>query len=105
MFSLSNPSTSNGATQLGSATMTVGTGNSAASLLNSPVVNGLGGLTFSSPGAGNTGYINVSSNFSSLPWLLYNWNQAGLGNTSPTAVATFGVYQGSNKVIYFKEMY
>jgi hypothetical protein len=106
MFSLTNPTTSNGAAQLGTASMNVGSGTSSASLVNNPLSNGLGYLSFSSPGAGNTGYIYVTSNFaSSLPWLIFNWNQNGAGNTSPYALATFGVYQGNKPTIFFKEVY
>ena len=103
---LSNPSTSNGNSQAGTATMTIGAGSSNTSLVNTILSSGVSGISFSAPGAGNTGYINVTSNISStLVWLLYPWNQAGTGNSSPSAVATFGVYQGNPHVIYFREVY
>ncbi len=103
---LSNPDTANGVAQAGTAAMTVGSGTTTASLLSTTLSNGASGISFSAPGAGNTGYINVTSNISSLlSWLLYPWNTGGSGNTSPSAVATFGVYQGNPKVIYFHEVY
>ena len=104
-FSLNNPATAGGANQAGTASMTVGASGSSATLTNSPLVAGVGGLSFSSPGAGNTGYINIVSNFTSLPWLLFNWNQNGSNNTSPKAVVTFGEYQGNPAIIFLKEVY
>ncbi|MGD0962018.1 MAG: DUF6701 domain-containing protein, partial [Methylomonas sp.] len=106
MFSLTNPGTNSGAAQNGAATMNVGSGTSSASLSGATLASGQANLIFSSPGAGNTGYISVISSFSAaLPWLLYNWNQAGAGNTSPTAIATFGEYSTSPLIIYMHEMY
>jgi hypothetical protein len=104
---LSNSATSGGSTQSGTTAMTLGLGSSTASLLASTLVSGAGGISFSSPGAGNTGSISINSNFSNtLPWLAYPWNQ---GNTqdaqSPSALVTFGVYQGSPKIIYLHEVY
>ena len=105
-ISLSNPSTSSGTAQAGTATMTVGSGTSQATLGSTTLSSGADTLSFSAPGAGNTGYINISSNIAGLlPWLLYTWNQGGTGNTSPSAVATFGIYQGNPKVIFFREVY
>jgi hypothetical protein len=102
---LSNPGTSGGAPRAGTATMTVGSGFSTATLSNSQLLSGYSGISFSAPGTGNTGYINIGSNFNSLPWLLFPWNQGGTGNTSPSARATFGIYQGNPKIIYFREVY
>jgi MSHA biogenesis protein MshQ len=105
-ISLSNPSTASGAAQAGTATMTVGAATASASLSPATLASGASSISFSSPGAGNTGYININSNISSLlPWLLYTWNQGGTANTSPSAVATFGVYQGNPNIIYFREIY
>jgi hypothetical protein len=105
-ISLSNPSTSAGAAQVGTATMTVGSATTSASISPVTLAAGSSSISFSAPGAGNTGYININSNISSLlPWLLYPWNQGGSANTSPAAVATFGVYQGNPNIIYFREVY
>jgi hypothetical protein len=68
-------------------------------------VAGNADLSFSSPGAENTGYINISGNFVSLPWLLFDWDSNGLQDNSPTARVTFGVYHGNPKIIYFREVY
>ena len=86
--------------------MTIATsGISRATLANATLIAGNAGLSFSSPGAGNTGYINISCNFVSLPWLLFDWNNDGLQDNSPTARVTFGVYRGIPKIIYFREVY
>jgi len=103
-ITLNNPSTSNGSSQVGTATMLVGSGTSIASLLNTTMISGVSGIKFSSPGVGNTGYINVIGSISStLPWLMYPWNQGASNN--PAALVTFGVYQGDPYIIYFREVY
>ncbi|WP_036818474.1 DUF6701 domain-containing protein, partial [Photobacterium sanctipauli] len=35
---------------------------------------------------------------SDLPWLQYNWSEQG--DTDPSAVVTFGVYRGNDRIIY-----
>ena len=50
---------------------------------------------------GNSGAIKLTATAPS--WLQYNWQ--GAGNTNPTARATFGIYKGTDKVIYFRELY
>ncbi|MDP2557439.1 hypothetical protein Q8W15_08990 [Photobacterium damselae subsp. piscicida] len=40
--------------------------------------------------------------FTSLqPWLSYNWRKQG--DEDPSAVVTFGVYQGNKRIIYRAE--
>ncbi len=105
-LSLSNPVTASGAAQLGNKAMTISpAGTSSATLANSPLLAGLAGLSFSAPGANNTGYINISANFASLPWLLFDWDHNGVHNNSPSARATFGVYKGNSQQIYLREVY
>ncbi|OAN16522.1 hypothetical protein A3K86_10140 [Photobacterium jeanii] len=36
--------------------------------------------------------------YTNLPWLTYNWR--GEGDESPSAVITFGVYRGNDRIIY-----
>ncbi|NOT84714.1 MAG: hypothetical protein HOP02_08060 [Methylococcaceae bacterium] len=58
-------------------------------------------LNFKTPGVGNSGALDVTA---AVPnYLKYNWK--GLGDVSPSARATFGVYKGSVGVIYFREVY
>jgi hypothetical protein len=105
-LSLNNPATASGAAQAGSANMTIGTnGSSKATLANVPLVNGSAGLSFNAPGSGNTGYIDITGNFSSLPWLLFDWDHDGSHDDSANARVSFGVYQGNSRQIYWREMY
>jgi len=102
---LSNPETSSGANQIGTTIMTIGTGNSSAALVNSPLLSGSAGLSFSAPGVGNTGYIDITGNFATLPWLLYDWNKDSIHDDNPRGKVTFGVYKGNSRQIYFREVY
>ncbi|MCK4842560.1 MAG: hypothetical protein KAT04_11880 [Methylococcales bacterium] len=91
----------------GASPVTIGSGSSTASIANAPLSLGQAGLSFSSPGAGNTGFIDISSDIfiASFPWLSFDWNDDGIYDDAPTARATFGVYKGNNKQIYFREVY
>lgn len=58
-----------------------------------------------SPGLGNQGEINVE--YTPSPWLLYDWDKSDLDTTpdqNPTAVATFGLYRGNDRIIYYREI-
>jgi MSHA biogenesis protein MshQ len=63
------------------------------------VING--GLLLSSPGAMNTGSVDVT--YDAPSWLEYDW--AGSGATDPLGTAIFGQYRGHDKVIYWREVY
>ncbi|OAI11046.1 hypothetical protein A1359_15220 [Methylomonas lenta] len=103
---LSNPVTANGAAKPGNTVMTITpSGTSQATLTHSTLVAGDAGLSFSAPGSGNTGYIDINANFSSLPWLLFDWDHDGNQNNSPAARANFGIYKGNSKQIYWREVY
>ena len=70
---------------------------------------------FSAPYNGNaipdTGYVDIEINLSmdtgsggsNDPWLQYDWNGDGVYDNNPTARATFGVYHGSDDLIYMRE--
>lgn len=103
---LSNAATSSGALKAGNMAMTIlPSGTSSATLANTPLVGGLAGLSFSAPGAGNTGYIDVSGSFSSLPWLLFDWDHDGAHDDSPAARVSFGLYKGNSQHIFLREVY
>ena len=103
---LTNPDTAAGVAQAGNAVMTIApSGSIQAALANSTLVAGDAGLSFSAPGAGNTGYIDISGNFAGLPWLRFDWDHDGVHDNSAAARATFGVYKGNNQQIYFREVY
>jgi len=63
-------------------------------------------IILTAPGAGNLGTINVEYNID--PWLQYDWNWNGVEvkdfNENPTAVATFGIYRGNDRIIYHREI-
>ena len=78
--------------------------------------NGITSLTISDdtistdgPGASNTGYIDITSSLTTnLPWLTYNWDNTDnldSHNECPSGRATFGIYKGNSKQIYFREVY
>ena len=102
---LSNPNTSSGASQPGNTAMTIGSGTSSATLDNNPLSVGSTNINFSAPGSGNTGYIDINSDFSILPWLLFDWDNDSNHDNSPSGKATFGIFKGNSKQIYFREVY
>lgn len=105
-LALSNPVTAGGASQAGNASMTLApSGNSQAVLSHSILLAGDAGLSFSAPGSGNIGYIDITGNFASLPWLLFDWDHDGAHNNSPVARASFGIYGGNRQQIYWREVY
>jgi len=87
--------------------VSIGSGSSTASISNSPLILGLAGLSLTAPGANNTGAVVISSDtfILSFPWLAYDWNGDLAHDNSPSARATFGIYKGNSKQIYFREVY
>ncbi len=63
-------------------------------------------LQVTPPSAGFQGKIGVE--YDVYPWLEYYWNWSGTGsktlNANPTAVATFGVFRGNDRIIYQREV-
>ncbi|MGE0486831.1 MAG: DUF6701 domain-containing protein [Gammaproteobacteria bacterium] len=101
---LSNPGTAGGAAQDGTVAMQVGGGTSSIGSGDVNVIAGLGQLVFSAPGAGNTGFIDVTTallaNFS---WLLFDWDGDGDYDDEPDARASFGLFPGREELIYQRE--
>lgn len=80
--------------------------------------NGLSNISFSAPGAGNEGSVNLLANNISS-WLTYSWNvdcdnadgdddittgiDAGL--CGPYGKASFGLYRGDDRIIYWREVF
>ena len=92
----------------GDAEIDTGAATTTAGIANSPFVAGDGGLIFSAPGAGNTGHADTTFNLSlatgaAMPWLRYDWDGDGNHDNDPSARATFGVYQGSQYLIFIRE--
>ena len=68
--------------------------------------SGAGTLTLSAPGSGKTGYVDllsdVTTNFS---WLQYDFDGGGGLDDDPTGRATFGIYQGDDVKIFWRQSY
>lgn len=73
---------------------------SATSMVDGASVAG-SGIFLSSPGATNTGSVDVTVNTAS--WLEFDW--FGGGAVDPVGRAIFGQYRGHDKVIYWREVY
>ncbi|GAB4512096.1 MAG: hypothetical protein Tsb0026_15780 [Sulfuricaulis sp.] len=83
---------------------TVGTKTTLATVANSPFASGDAGLSFSAPGAGGEGYVDVTPDLSAKTWLRYDWDDNS-SEDDPTGRATFGLYRGSPKHIYQRQRY
>jgi len=63
-------------------------------------------MILTAPGNGNLGTINVEYDIAT--WLKYDWDWNGVEvknfNENPTAVATFGLYRGNDRIIYHREI-
>ncbi|MGB8692989.1 MAG: DUF6701 domain-containing protein, partial [Steroidobacteraceae bacterium] len=60
-------------------------------------------LILAGPGSGNSGAVTVTP--VAPAWLQYLWNASSGVATSPSAMATFGIYPGSGTRIYQREVY
>ncbi len=60
-------------------------------------------LVLAAPGAGNSGALTVTATAPS--WLQYLWNAGSGANSSPSGMATFGVFPGPASRIYEREVY
>jgi hypothetical protein len=85
----------------------IGLGVTTATFGNTPFVAGLADLNFSAPGIPNTGYadlvLNLSAGGAGQWWLQYDWDNDGNNDNDPAGRATFGVYTGSQFLIYVRE--
>ena len=86
------PAALDGATHSGSTTLS----------LAPTVDSGIATVAASAPGSGNFGYKDMTA---VVPdYLKYPWN-GGSTMLSPSARISFGLYQGSNRIIYRRERY
>ncbi|WP_143595580.1 DUF6701 domain-containing protein [Tamilnaduibacter salinus] len=80
-------------------------GSTSAASASGPLDEGVppsdGQLTLAAPGDGNRG--NVGVEFAVPLWLTGDYNGDG-SLTNPTGTATFGVYEGHDRVIYWREV-
>lgn len=108
---LTNPDTAGGTPQPGNTAMIINDGTSQITSGPPTLTAGAADLVFSAPYNGNaipdTGYVDIEINLSvggsDEPWLQYDWNGDGVFDNNPTARATFGVYHGSDDLIYMRE--
>ena len=83
----------------GAGSIEVGTQATTANITNQPLLTGDGGLFFNAPGAGGDGWVNVELEVDD--YLKYNWHH--LGDENPRSRATFGIYKGSDRIIFLRE--
>ncbi|MBN2644954.1 MAG: hypothetical protein JXR59_05710 [Desulfuromonadaceae bacterium] len=69
---------------------------------DSPFSLGSSRLAFSAPGSGGDGWVDVTVDVTTFPWLQFDWDGDGTDD-NPVARATFGIYKGSERVIYLRE--
>lgn len=91
-----------------------------ANVANAPLLSGEAGLSWSAPG--QEGWADVLVNLSAAdvatpfgpipganrPWLRWDWSGDGAGpgfDENPSARITFGIFPGSNRVIFRREIY
>ncbi len=60
-------------------------------------------LKFSAPGASNDGYLDLT--IQAPNWLTFDWDSTTPGEEMPKGRATFGIYKGNDRQIYFREVY
>lgn len=97
------PTPVSGATPL---SKTVGTASTTATIGNPTFVAGDAGLSFSAPGPGGDGYVDVDADLGTPIWLKFDWDSdSGTPDSGPTGRATFGLYRGSPRHIYQRERY
>lgn len=104
---LANPNTSSGSWQAGNANMNISSGTSSGVLTNSsPLLNGAATLTFSAPGEDNQGHIDIQSRISAnYDWLLGDYDNDGSYDDEALGRASFGLFKGSDNIIFRREVY
>lgn len=69
----------------------------------SSVSSGSGSVDWTNP-VYPSGYVDVTIDLSTLYWLQFDWNADGVHDDNPpSARATFGIYKGSERIIYLRE--
>ena len=101
---LTNPATAGGAEQPGTTAMNVGSATTSAIMANAPFASGDAGLSFSAPGAGNVGFVDIRVDVSPYPWLQIDWDNNGGLDLNLNARANFGIYRGNDRIINWREI-
>ncbi|MFK5915319.1 MAG: LamG domain-containing protein [Woeseiaceae bacterium] len=68
-----------------------------------PPISGSFNLYLKAPGANFTGDIGIT--LGSPTWLKYDWDGDGNHDNDPSSVASFGLYRGDDRIIYWREVF
>ena len=60
-------------------------------------------VELTAPGAGNTGEVGVV--YSTFDWLKFDWGNTGSYDQNPSAIASFGLYRGNDRIISWREIH
>ncbi|MBI1732533.1 MAG: hypothetical protein HYR49_07160 [Gammaproteobacteria bacterium] len=95
-------------TQDGDQSMTIGGGTTSVTSGNGLMGNGSDLMTFSAPGSGNTGLVDIAVDLDTatgadLPWLFFDWDGDGIFDTTTSGRASFGIISGPQSIIYSRE--
>ena len=104
---LRNTETASNAWQAGTTTMPLASGSTTGTLSNNnPLATGSATLTLSAPGEGNQGYVEISSNIAAnYDWLLGDYDNDGGYDDDATGRGSFGLFKGSDQIIFRREVY
>ena len=70
-----------------------------------PPVLGDFNLYLKAPGSGNEGTVTITVNEETGgTWLRYDWDNDGNHDNVPTAIATFGIFRGNDRIINWQEI-
>ncbi|MFA0311656.1 hypothetical protein BH581_11900 [Vibrio splendidus] len=82
----------------------IGGGVTAATIDTTPIIqNGEGYISYSAPGEGNRGTLESTLGFGAFPWLRNDYNQDGIFDDTISSEVRFGLYRGSDRVIWWSE--
>lgn len=88
----------------GDQPVAIGTGQTSTSG-NPDLTDGLYQFTFSAPGAGNTGFVEIEIDLTTANqgWLLHDWDEDGAFDNHPVGRGTFGILSRPRQWIYLRE--
>ncbi|MEZ8087241.1 DUF6701 domain-containing protein [Vibrio sp. 1S139] len=87
-----------------SSALPVGGGVTAATIESTPILQyGQGYISYSAPGEGNRGSLESTLGFELFPWLRNDYNQDGIFDDTISYEVRFGLYRGSDRVIWWSE--
>lgn len=94
--------------QPGNQPMAIGGGTTSVTSGDGELVNGADTMTFSQPGAGNTGFVEIILDLTTLtgadlPWLCFDWDNDGGFDTDVHGRASFGIQSRPEDLIFTRE--